>query len=312
MNTKLPEEVEIYRNRMNAFYCHKTVPRKIAFKWSSEIETSNLCGMEEEGAYFYLKGRNLSEENLIYFAMQAETIGYLDMANGFWKRAYLKSKSPNKLPSLKKNRKKLNESQAQEVQEISKYAVNFHNFWLSLLKEQRKYSCYAIFFAFPTDKEAIKYLSEYSSDLQIFSNSGTLVATTGSDEYLRVNVDGKILSVEIKGYAKLTHLFGVDFTVNPCVVFFENMNSSKEVLFTFKGMTAEEISETMRAAFSIIERSVREKKSPVLELQKHRNSEQLRYLGKTVTGGASNFLKHTYTTIIQELTKIYAPKSGNN
>jgi hypothetical protein len=90
------------------------------------------------------------------------------------------------------------------------------------------------------------------------------------------------------------------------------MNSSKEVLFTFKGMTAEEISKTMRAAFSIIERSVREKKSPVLELQKHRNSEQLRYLGKTVSGGASNFLKHTYTTIIQELTKIYAPKPGNN
>lgn len=117
--TRLPDEIESYRNRMSTFYLHKPVPRKIVFKWKSEIEDTNLYNMGEEGAYIYLRGRNLNEENLIHFAMQAETLRYLNMANGFWKRAYLKSMSPSKSTTPKKGRKKSGE----ENHEIPKLRV---------------------------------------------------------------------------------------------------------------------------------------------------------------------------------------------
>ncbi len=121
--TKLPEEIESYRNRMSLFHWNKTAPRKITFKWSSEIEASNLYGLGEEGAYIYLKGRNLNEKNLIYFAMQAETLGYLDMANGFWKRAYLKSMSLSHASSPNRSRKKLDEEQKLKGLETPKLKV---------------------------------------------------------------------------------------------------------------------------------------------------------------------------------------------
>lgn len=103
---RLPEEIERYRNRMSKFYWNKTMPQKIKFKWSSEIEAANLYSMGEEGAYIYIKGRNLNEKSLIQFAIQAETFGHLNMANGFWKRAYLKSMSINQSLSANMNRKK--------------------------------------------------------------------------------------------------------------------------------------------------------------------------------------------------------------
>lgn len=303
--TKLPEEIENYRNRMNSFHWNKTVPRKTTFKWSSEIEASNLYSLGEEGAYIYLKGRNLNEQNLIYFAMQAETLGHLDMANGFWKRAYLRSKSPNK------RRKKSGEEQKTDGQETSKQINNFQDLWFTLVREQRKYSCYAIFLVLPSDKEAIRYLTEYSSDLHIFSSSNALVMTIGSDGYLHTNIDGKKLSVEIKNYAKLTRVFDIDYTAIPCMIVFEGLNSPNRMPVMLKGMTAEETSEKMKAIFSIIEKSAREQKSPIVVLQKHKNDEKLRHLGKTVIGTASNIFEFTYTTIIQELTKIYAPKLDN-
>ncbi len=93
----LPQEIEEYRNRMGASYWNKSVPRKIAYKWSNEIQSANLYSLGEEGAYRYLSGRNLNEKSLICFAVHAENSGQIEMANGFWKRAYLKSESSNKL-----------------------------------------------------------------------------------------------------------------------------------------------------------------------------------------------------------------------
>lgn len=87
-STNLPDEIENYRNKRMGSYWNSPMPRKITHKWNNYIEPANLYGLGEDGAYAYLKGRNLSEESLIYFAIYADDKGHPEMANGFWKRAY--------------------------------------------------------------------------------------------------------------------------------------------------------------------------------------------------------------------------------
>lgn len=309
----LPEEIESYRNKMSSYYFDKTIPRNIVYKWNSIIEPANLYSLGEDGVDRYLKGRNnLSEKNLICFALQAEILGHIEMANGFWKRAYLKSKSPHETASPKRNKSKPEEGQKYKEQENSKHVTSFQELWFTLIKEQKKYSCYSIFLVLPSDKEAKRYLTEYSDDLKIISKPSTLVMKTGSDQYLYADVDGKSLSVEISNdYGRIAHLFGIDFAKFPCMVVFEDMNSPKRLPVFLNGMKSEEIFEKMKVIFSIIQKSAREKKSPIEALQKHKNDEKLKHAGKAVIGTVRDLVGYTYTTIIQELTKIYAQKIIN-
>lgn len=300
--SSLPSEIRIYRSIMKADYLRIKTPEIVRRYWRDEIEPSKIYGLGEEGARIFLKKhRNLSEKNLICFARQAETYGHIEMENGFWKQAYLKSLSP------KKEKSKSNKIKQIEKEEKVKPATNFQEFWFTLLREQRKYSCYSIFLGLPSDKETMRYLTEYRDDLQIISNSTTLVMTTGSDKFLHVDINGESLSIEID-YEKITRMFGADYAMFPCMVVFEGLSSSNRVHIILNGMTAEEIFEKMKMIFSIIQKSVREKKSPLEAIQQHKNDERLKYAGKTVIGAVNKIVGHTYTTIIQELTKIYAPK----
>src|SRR5215216_5839549 len=82
----LPEEIEKYKNDLMPLYWK--VPQKIIHMWNSNIEPTNLYGSGENGADAYAKGRRLSEDSLIYLAVQADAEGHPEMANGFWKKAY--------------------------------------------------------------------------------------------------------------------------------------------------------------------------------------------------------------------------------
>ena len=314
----LPEEIEIYRNRMMAFYWNVPVPRKIIYSWKSYIEPANLYSLGEDGAYAYLKGRSLSEESLIYFAIQADNQGHPKMANGFWKRAYLKSKSPSEPLSTKKKKADSAKMQRYAEPKTSKAALSLQEWRFTLLREHGKYSCYCIFLALPSDKEAIRYLTELSDELKIISSAASiLVVALGNIQHLRSDVDAESWSSAIKddiqkGYSvQIARLFGLDFTAFPCLVVFRNLNSSEHNPILLKDMTAEEIAKKMRWIFHIIEKAIREKKSPLEAIQRHRNDEQLRSAGKSLVIGIRNIAGMTLKTAIEAWVNAQINKQYN-
>src|SRR3972149_2080648 len=186
----LPEEIEKYKNDMMPLYWE--VPQKIIRMWNSNIEPTNSYGSGENGAYAYAKGRRLGEDSLIYLAVQADAKGRLEMANGFWKLAYEKFKSPGEPSSAKK--KKANSHKAQQYIETkaAKEPLPLREWLFTLIRRQGNFSCYSIFLVLPSDKEAIRYLEELSTELKIISNeTNSLVVALGSDQHLRSDVDGE-------------------------------------------------------------------------------------------------------------------------
>jgi hypothetical protein len=288
----LPEEIEKYKNDLMPLYWK--VPQKIIHMWNSYIEPTNLYGSEENGAYAYAKGRRLSEDSLIYLAVQADAKGHTEMANGFWKLAYHKSKSLGEPLSTKKKKADSTKERYAESK-VSKAALSLQEWRFALLRQRGKYSCYCIFLALPSDKEVLRYLTELSDELKIISSSAsTLVVALGSIQHLRSDVDAESWSSAIKddiqkGYSvQIARLFGLNFTAFPCLVVFKNLNSSEHNPISLKDMTAEEIAGRMRWIFHIIDKAVREKKSPLEAIQRHGNDEQLRNAGKSLVIGIRN------------------------
>lgn len=87
----LPEEIQNYRKSKIRLSFGKQVPNEIHERWTSRIVPYSFHLMGEHGAEAYLVkfGRNIGEDKLVNLARKAETEGYLDLANGFWKKAHL-------------------------------------------------------------------------------------------------------------------------------------------------------------------------------------------------------------------------------
>jgi hypothetical protein len=301
----LPKEIENYRNKLMPLYWK--VPQKIINLWNRYIEPATLYGSGENGAYAYSKGRRLSEGSLIYFAIHAETKGHPEMANGFWRLAYNKSQSPGEPLATKK--KKANSNKVQHAErKIAKEPLSLRTWLFTLIRRQGNYSCYAIFLVLPSDREAIRYLEELSTELKIISNeTNSLVVALGSDQHLRSDVDGERWSSTIKGdiqkgySARIGRLFGLDFTQFPCLVIFGNLNSSEQILITLKDMKAEEIAEKMRSIFSIIQKAVNEHNSPLEALQRNQNNQRLKKAGKSLVIGIRYIADVTFKAVIEAL-----------
>lgn len=313
----LPEEIENYRNRMMPFYWN--VPWRIKRIWRSDIEPANFCNLGANGAYAYLKGRRLNEENLIYFAIQADTEGYPEMANGFWERAYLKSKSSSKPLSTKKKKADSIKVQPYAEPKASTETLSLREWRFTVLREQGRHSCYCIFLALPSDKEVISYLRELSNELMIISSeANTLILPLGNIQHLGSDVDAESWALAIKddiqkGYSvQIARLFGLDFTAFPCLVVFTDLNSSEYNLISLDDMTAQEIARKLRWFFHIIDKAIREKKSPLEAIQRHQNDEQLRNAGKSLVTGIRNIAGVTFKAVIEawvtaQLNKQYTP-----
>ncbi len=297
--SKLPNEIENYRNRMRAGHWSIKTPEIVRRYWRDEIEPSNLCSLGEEGVKIFLKKHsNLSEKNLICFARQAETSGYIEMENGFWKYAYLKSTKDLLAPKNKKRENKISKLTESEAKNLT---VSFQELWFTLLREQEKYSCYSIFFALPSDKEAMRYLEEYNNDLQLIS-SNTLVMKMGRDKLLHAEMAEKSLSAEVD-YGRLARLFEINFTMFPCIVIFEDVNPLKGIPVFLSEMNAEEIFQKTKIIFSIIQNSIMDKKSSLKALQQHKNDERLKHAGKVIIGTIQEYANLAIKTFIDTWIK---------
>lgn len=299
----LPKEVAKFKNMMPLYW---DVPQEIIRMWNNNIEATNSYGSGEIGAFAFKKGRRLSEDSLIYLAVLADSKGRLEMANGFWKLAYEKSKSPGRLPSAKKKEFNSHKTHQYSDPKATKEPLPLREWLFALLRQQGNYSCYSIFLVLPSNKEAIRYLDELSIELKIISNeTNSLVVALGSDQHLRSDVDGERWSSTIKGEVqkgysvKIGRLFGLELTQYPCLVVFKGLNSSEQILITLKNMTADDIAEKMKSIFSIIQRAVDENRSPIEALKRNRNSEQLKNAGKSIVVLIGNVAGITFKAMIE-------------
>jgi hypothetical protein len=198
--------------------------------------------------------------------------------------------------------------------------------WHAILRNHGRYSCCAIFLVLPSDKETIRYLTDFGIELDLVSGENCLVIALSKDEFRRSGFDTAIKKASVTerissfleemwnaairehvsdGYSvHVAQLFEIDLTDFPCLLVFQDIRSPKHVLITLKGMTAEEISEQMRSVFSIIRKAVADKENPVDALAQHRDSEALRKKGKTILTKVGSLAEKTFETAIETWVKV--------
>ena len=186
---------------------------------------------------------------------------------------------------------------------------------------EKRYSCSAIFLVLPSDKETIRYLTEFGNELDIISGENCLVIAIGKSEFRRSGFDEKIQKPTVSkrfasfldemwnsaikehvtnGYSvKIAQLFSVEIDSFPCLLIFEDIRSPQHLLITLKGMTAEEISSRMRHIFSIINKAISNKVNPLESLAKMQNKETFLKAGKTILSKVSGFTEKTFEAAME-------------
>jgi hypothetical protein len=206
--------------------------------------------------------------------------------------------------------------------------LDFHDrhslreWWHNILREyKQRYSCFAIFLVLPSDKETIRYLTDFGNELDIISGEDCLVIAIGKSEFRRSGFDERVqkptTSEQIssfldemwnatireqvsKGYSvKIAQLFSIEVDKFPCLLMFKDIRSSSHLIITLKGMTADEIANRMRSIFSIIHKASTNKIDPLEALAQNQNSETFRKAGENILNKVSGFTEKTFETAIE-------------
>ncbi len=199
---------------------------------------------------------------------------------------------------------------------------SLREWWHNILREYKQhYSCFAIFLVLPSDKETIRYLTDFGNELDIISGEDCLVIAIGKSEFRRSGFDEKVQNPTTaekvssfldemwnaaikehvsKGYsAKIAQLFNIEVDQFPCLLVFKDIRSSNHLLITLKGMAAEEIAGRMRSIFSIIHKAVANKVDPLEALAQNQNEETFKKAGKTILNKVTGFAEKTFETAME-------------
>jgi hypothetical protein len=174
------------------------------------------------------------------------------------------------------------------------------NWWHATLKDRGRYSCYGIFLALPSDKEAIMYLSQYGEELDLISGKSCLIIALSRRDYRLKGFKGETWRKILNKYAgeglsiKVAQLFDIAFTEFPCLLLFEDIRSPKHVAIRLAGMPTSEIAIRMRKIFSVIQRAVNEEKPPLAELKKVRKIETIQKTGRVLANKAGKLTEKTF------------------
>lgn len=191
----------------------------------------------------------------------------------------------------------------------SKAPNSVEKWWNHVLKNNRAYPCYAIFLGLPSDRELIKYLSDFHQELNLISGDNCLILAIANTKFYFSGTDDKawreavIQHITGDSSVQLAQFLGLDFTHLPCLLLLKSFRSSNHVILTLKNMSAEAISVRMRAVFSIIQNSVRANKNPIRAITKHKDREKRKKAGKSIIGEVKNFVGKAYKTAMEEWIK---------
>jgi hypothetical protein len=305
----LSEVIQNYRNLRLAF--HRKVPQKIIYSWSTRIAPANFYSLGEKGADAFIKGLRFSEDTLVYYAIQAETERYPEMADGFWKKAHALH-----LENPKSKAKRTNKTTAskppteQKVVTIKGKDRNaLREWWHKILRTHGRYSCYAIFLTLPYDVEALRYLTSHGNELNLIAGENCLVIALSTTEFQRTGFDEgtwqKLVEEQTKNGHSVTvaQLFGIEFTKFPCLLLFQDIRSPEHIAITLTEMNAEQISTKLRFIFTVVQNAIMDKKKPLDELKKQQSIEFIKKTSRLVTSKLGELAEATFEKAMEAWIK---------
>jgi hypothetical protein len=186
---------------------------------------------------------------------------------------------------------------------------SLRDWWHNILREYGRYPCSAIFLFLPSDKEARTYFVDFGKEIDLLSGDNCLVIALSENDFKSVGFDNNIWLKVAEAHSneghsiKVARLFDIDFTQFPCVVFFDDIRSSDYSIITFKGLTAQEISNKMRSIFSVIQDAVESKQAPLATIKSRKNLEFIKSSGKITAARAGNFVEKSFETAMQAWIK---------
>jgi hypothetical protein len=194
----------------------------------------------------------------------------------------------------------------------SKNRSPVREWWHKNLREHGRYPCYAIILVLPSDTEAVNYLKEFGHELHLISGEKCLIITLNQTQFsipafpaFDETIWEKAMNEHVlSGYsARVAQLLDISFDRFPCLVIFEDIRSSNHVVVTLKDMTAKEISEKLRAIFSVVQEAINDGENPLSAIDRHRNQESFLRAGQTIVGHISNLAGKTFEKAMEAWVK---------
>jgi hypothetical protein len=177
--------------------------------------------------------------------------------------------------------------------------------WYEMLREHGSYPSYALFLAFPSNRDAISYFTNYGDEIDFMAGDDTLMIALGNAELEGSDVNkrawGKAVEEQIsKGHSvNIAKLFDIDFTILPCLVLFRSILSPEHVVVTFREMSPDEIRDRMQAVFTTIHKAVSEKADPVAALKNQQNRDAFLAKGQTIVVELGRLAWASFATLIR-------------
>jgi len=184
------------------------------------------------------------------------------------------------------------------------------HWWHDLRRKYNSYSLFGIFLILPSDKETIRYLTEFSRELHLISGDNCLILGMTKTELKRprksiFGYDEQFWNIVIEeqafeGYSlDVAKLFKIAVSDFPCLILFRDIRSPEHLKVSLKAMKAEEISQQTRTLFSIVNKAIADKKDPLIMIEQQRNSEQFRKTGGSIISELRSIAGKTFETVIE-------------
>lgn len=186
---------------------------------------------------------------------------------------------------------------------------SLRTWWHSILRKYGQHSCYAVFLLLPSDKEAIRYLSEFGKELDLITGKECLVIAFGKTEFKGPKFDDDIWSTVVDEHVaegvsvKIAKMFNLEFTQFPCLIVFKDIRLPEHVVITLKDCTSENIAKDLRQVFSIINKATSKKQDPVHALSLMRKAENFQKTGLSIVSEIQSFAGKTLDVAMEALIK---------
>lgn len=186
---------------------------------------------------------------------------------------------------------------------------SLRTWWHSILRKHGQHSCYAVFLLLPSDKEAIRYLSEFGKELDLITGKECLVIAFGKTEFKSPKFDDGIWSALVDEHVaegvsvKIAKMFNLEFTQFPCLIVFKDIRLPEHVVITLKDCTSENIAKDLRQVFSIINKATSKKQDPLQALSLMRKAENFQKTGLSIVSEIQSFAGKTLDMAMEAFIK---------
>jgi hypothetical protein len=184
-------------------------------------------------------------------------------------------------------------------------ASALRHWWHEVLRTYGKYPCYATFLVLPSDQEAIRYLTDFSKELDLLTGERCFLMALSSLGTWASGFDPRAWKIAAAQHAadgyslRLAQVFDIRFSELPCLLLFEDIRSEKYVTVALKGLAQEQISGLLREVFALVSEAAEAGQSPLEALEANRQREHLRSVGKALISEIRTLAGKSFETAIE-------------